>query len=191
MAEPARDEAPAPRRSPLFTYCRRRTRRLAWAAGALALCLAAAGSVLRTPAPLLLWNASASTTPGLYIVVPAAHLRAGDIAVAWPPRHAREVAAARSYLPAAVPLVKPVAAIAGDRVCAAGDRVFVGGRLVALRRARDPSGRPMRWWSGCRVLRPGEIFLLSAGVPLAFDGRYFGVTRAREIVGRARLLWAR
>jgi type IV secretory pathway protease TraF len=27
--------------------------------------------------------------------------------------------------------------------------------------------------------------------PQSFDGRYFGVTRANEILGRAELLWAR
>jgi type IV secretory pathway protease TraF len=27
--------------------------------------------------------------------------------------------------------------------------------------------------------------------PASFDGRYFGVTEGRDIVGKARLLWAR
>jgi type IV secretory pathway protease TraF len=88
-----------------------------------------------------------------------------------------------------VPLVKRAAAVAGDRVCARQRRIFINGKSVALRRARDPSGRPMPWWSGCARLQDGELFLLSAAGPLAFDGRYFGVTRASEVIGRARLLW--
>jgi type IV secretory pathway protease TraF len=39
------------------------------------------------------------------------------------------------------------------------------------------------------VLRSGELFLLTRGMPNAFDGRYFGVTRRDEFVGKARLLW--
>src|SRR3546814_14513229 len=59
-----------------------------------------------------------------------------------------------------VPLVKRVAAAAGDEVCAAGARVMVNGRIVARRFERDGTGRPMPWWSGCAELRPGEFFLL-------------------------------
>ena len=98
------------------------------------------------------------------------------------------MAARRSYLPFDVPLVKRVAATRGDRVCAKGDRIYVDTRLVANRIRRDPSGRPLSWWSGCVRLEPGELFLLSPGNPEAFDGRYFGVTRPRQIVGKAELL---
>jgi type IV secretory pathway protease TraF len=111
--------------------------------------------------------------------------------VAWAPAPARRLAAARHYLPAAVPLVKRVAAAPGDRVCATRETIFVNGRLAALRRLRDPSGRPMPWWSGCRVLRQGELFLLSPDTPDAFDGRYFGISGSSQIVGKAKLLWAR
>jgi len=110
--------------------------------------------------------------------------------VAWAPGWARRLAAARGYLPATVPLVKPVAAAAGDRVCAKGSRILVNGHVAAVRRLHDMKGRPMPWWHGCRRLPRGELFLLSAGVGGAFDGRYFGVTRAGELIGRARLLWA-
>ena len=191
MAEPgARDAGGAPRRAALLARLRSNARPRVWAAGSAVICMGAAGSLFWTPAPFLLWNASPSTIPGLYLVAAPAHLETGDIVVAWAPRRARDLAAARSYLPLAVPLVKPVAAVAGDRVCAAGRRIFIQGRLAALRQARDPSGRPLPWWSGCRMLRPGELFLLSERVPLAFDGRYFGVTSARALVGKARLLWA-
>jgi type IV secretory pathway protease TraF len=49
----------------------------------------------------------------------------------------------------------------------------------------------MPWWSGCRRLERGELFLLSPAGPLAFDGRYFGVTRPLELIGKAHLLWAK
>jgi conjugative transfer signal peptidase TraF len=139
--------------------------------------------------PLLLWNASASSPPGLYRVGLPGRVGRGDMVVAWAPAPARKLAAERRYLPFEVPLVKPVAAIAGDRVCARGTHLFVNGRSVAARRAADPSGRLLPWWTGCVRLGRGDVLLLSRNVPAAYDGRYFGITRRSEIVGKARLLW--
>jgi conjugative transfer signal peptidase TraF len=174
------------------TAPRHHSRRLTHGGALLALvtCAAVGASALWHPRPVLLWNASPSARTGLYRVSARATQRPGDTVVAWAPRWARKLAAARGYLPATVPLVKPVAAVAGDRVCAAGNRIFVNGRAAAVRRSHDPSGRTMPRWQGCRRLRQRELFLLSPGVAQAFDGRYFGVTRSEEVVGQARLLWA-
>jgi type IV secretory pathway protease TraF len=115
----------------------------------------------------------------------------GEMVVASPPAEARRLGAERHYLPSNVPLVKRVAAVGGDRVCAVGEAVFVNGRLETLRRSKDPSGRAMPWWTGCEELAEGDLFLLTPDVPEAFDGRYFGISRRHQIIGRARLLWAR
>jgi conjugative transfer signal peptidase TraF len=147
-------------------------------------------SLLWPPRPLLVWNASASSPVGLYRVSPAGRLARGDMVVAWAPGPARTLAAERHYLPGNVPLVKRVAAVAGDWVCAEGDAIYVNESLVARRRHRDPSGRELPWWSDCRALEPGEAFLLMPGATSSFDGRYFGITQAHDIVGRASLIWA-
>ena len=94
-------------------------------------------------------------------------------------------------VPADVPLGKRVAATGGARVCAIGNRIIVNGKRIAERRSIDPSGRRLPWWSGCRLLQAGEIFLLSPGSSEAFDGRYFGATRASEVIGSGKLLWRR
>lgn len=146
-------------------------------------------SLLHRPHPLLVWNASPSSTVGLYVLSARAAPRVGDMVVAWPPPAARRLAAARGYLPASVPLVKRVAAVAGDRICARRDRIYINGRGAARRWSRDPSRRPLPHWSGCERLARGELFLLSPGTPDAFDGRYFGKTRGTELIGKARLLW--
>jgi type IV secretory pathway protease TraF len=112
----------------------------------------------------------------------------GEMAIAWPPRSSGRLAAIRNYLPARVPLVKLVAAVSGSRICAVGRAILVNGRRAAFRRARDPSDRPMPWWSGCERLGKGDLLLLSPDAD-AFDGRYFGVTRANDVVGTAKLLW--
>ena len=168
---------------------RRRRRRLGLAAliGCTAVPLAA--SALWKPPTLLVWNASASAPVGLYRLSAEPAVRRGDMVVAWTPAPARELAARRHYLPANVPLVKRVAAVAGDLICAVDSTVSINGRRVATRLRTDAAGRPMLWWSGCHRLRPGEYFLLM-GHPRSFDGRYFGATRDNDLIGRAKLLWA-
>jgi conjugative transfer signal peptidase TraF len=143
------------------------------------------------PAPRLVWNASASAPIGLYAVIPGAPVDAGDMVIARVPDPWRMMAAQRRYIPANVPLVKRVAAAAGDEVCALGQEIFINGAWVVERRVADAKGRPMPWWSGCVRLRGHQLFLLMAGSPASFDGRYFGVTKGGLVVGKARLLWAR
>jgi len=147
-------------------------------------------TVALPPAPRLVWNASASAPIGLYVVSPATAAQPGDTVVARLPEPYRRLAATRRYLPLNVPLVKRVAAVAGDDVCALGHQVFVNGQPVTKRLDVDRAGRPLPHWSGCRRLRGDQRFLLM-DAPASFDGRYFGVTEGVDIVGKARLLWAR
>lgn len=142
------------------------------------------------PAPRLVWNASASAPVGLYAVTPGASAEPGDMVIARVPDRFRLLAAERRYLPMNVPLVKRVAAQAGDEVCALGQEIFVNGGWTAERRLADGQGRPMPTWSGCIRLHGRQLFLLMDN-PASFDGRYFGATEERDIIGKARLLWRR
>lgn len=160
---------------------------------AIAACgVAALGvTIAAPPVPRLVWNVSASAPVGLYNVTPGVSLAPGDMVVAWTPQPWRALAARRHYLPANVPLVKRVVAVGGDRICASGKDVSINGVPAVTRRVRDARGRLLPWWEGCVVIGKGEAFLLMAGADASFDGRYFGVTRRRDIVGKARRLWAR
>lgn len=202
MAERPRPERPGDRPLPLFAWSearraeRRHTvqirgRQLARAV-LVGIGIAALGlTIACPPVPRLIWNASASAPIGLYWVSPGAAPGRGDMVVAWPPAAARRLAARRHYLPAGVPLVKRVAAIAGDRICAVGRVVTVNGRPVAARRAADAAGRPLPAWTGCVRLGPGMVLLLMRATPDSFDGRYFGPSQARDIIGRASPSWLR
>lgn len=150
---------------------------------------AVTGTIVLPLRPFLVWNASASAPMGLYVVLPHARPHVGDMVIAKVPEHARLLAAHRRYLPAGVPLVKRVAAVDRDRVCAHGPEISINGRRIAGRRAVDGAGRPMPWWNGCRTLGDGDVFLLTDD-PVSFDGRYFGPTKVSDVVGRALLLWA-
>lgn len=166
---------------------RRRAARFAFAALGIA---GIAATIIAPPAPRLLWNASASAPVGLYRVAPGAPVARGDMVIAWAPDGPRALAAARHYLPGNVPLVKRVAAVPGDRVCAMAHRILVDGREISTRRTHDAAGRPMPWWRGCTTLRDGAVLLLM-NAPASFDGRYFGPTRPDDVIGKATLLWAR
>jgi len=143
------------------------------------------------PAPRLIWNASASAPIGLYAVTPGAMAETGDMVVAQVPDPWRALAAQRRYIPANVPLVKHVAAAAGDEVCALGREIFINGRRAAERLDSDASKRPMPRWEGCVRLRGRQLFLLMTHSPASLDGRYFGITEGDLVIGKARLLWAR
>ncbi len=157
------------------------------AAGALALGL----TIAFPPAPRLVWNASASAPIGLYWVSPGAPIAQGDMVIARVPERYRRMAAQRRYLPLNVPLVKRVAAGPGEEICALGATIFLHGRPIVRRLEQDGKGRPMPRWQGCIRLRSGQYFLLMADSPASFDGRYFGISRASDVIGQARLIWAR
>jgi conjugative transfer signal peptidase TraF len=136
--------------------------------------------------PLLIWNASASVPTGLYWVERKSP-GAADLAVVRLPAHVAGLAADRRYLAHSAYLLKPVAAISGDRVCRFGGHVFIRGTLTARALSMDNRRRPLPRWQGCRTLRPRESFLLSKE-PGSFDSRYFGPIRAEHVVGRAMLI---
>lgn len=159
----------------------------------LALTAASAGllgaTVVIHPAPLLVWNASASAPIGLYLLRPQATFSRGDMALIDPPPAVARLAVERGYLPPGVPLIKRIAAVSGDTVCAIGSAISVNGKPVAEQLATDALGRPLPAWQGCRTLGDGEVFPLMAAVPDSFDGRYFGPVTASQVLGRLVALW--
>jgi len=160
-------------------------------AAAFALCGYAAATPGSPSQALFVWNATASAPTGLYRVRHDRASTRGDLVLAVPTPKLAAFAARRGYLPARVPLVKRIAAVAGDAVCARGTEIFIDGRLAAARLAADSKGRPLPAWSGCRTLHKGEVFLLMANVRTSFDGRYFGPTNISDIAGRLEPLWTR
>ena len=154
-------------------------------------CACLVATLVAPPLPRLLWNASASAPVGLYRVAPGRAVVRGDMVIARTPLRVRALAARRHYIPANVPLVKRVAGVPGDLVCAVGPEIAVNGRVLGTRRVSDRLGRPLPWWTGCRTLRNGALFLLMSDTPDSFDGRYFGPTDAADVIGKATMLWTK
>ena len=100
------------------------------------------------PAPMLIWNATASTPVGLYAVQPDRHPAVGDLVVVRPPEPLAAFLAEGGYLSCGVPLLKQVAAVAGDTVCRSGATVTIDGIAVATAHQHDHWGHPLPAWSG-------------------------------------------
>ena len=155
---------------------------LVWmAAGVLVLSIPTGGGVHAR----LIYNATASEPRGWYGLVHAVDIRVGDIVLADLPADAVRLASLRGYLPAGVPILKRVGAVAGQHVCAQGRMVSIDGHVAALALGKDAAGRPLTAWPGCRRLRGDEFLLLNPTVPASFDGRYFGPVSNNAVRGRA------
>ncbi|WP_041769502.1 S26 family signal peptidase [Ectopseudomonas mendocina] len=160
-----------------------------WPLALLACSLFALGwAALTTSPPRLIYNASDSVPVGWYRILPANALAPGDLVLVRLQPKAMSLAAQRGYLPANVPLLKTVAAMAPQRVCVQGSQVRIDGVVVARRLRWDRQGRPLPNWQACRHLVGDELFLLSSN-PVSFDSRYFGPVSVDAVIGRAQPLW--
>jgi len=131
-------------------------------------------------APPLVINESASLPPGLYRRVSALPRR-GDIVAVRPP------AAARAYLatlgaPRDQQLLKRVAALPGDRVCAGAEGLRWPGGVLAPVAPTDRRGVALPQWRDCRRLTPDEILVLGDSRS-SFDSRYFGPIPPAAVAG--------
>ena len=171
--------------------------RLVLAGFAAAGLTALAWTVFAQPLPRLIYNPSDSVPVGWYRVDPIQHragslarsLSVGSIVLTRLPAGAAAPAAQRGYLPARVPLLKRVGAVAPQHVCIVDAMVWMDGVPVATALAADRLGRQLPSWPQCRRLRPGELFLLSVTNPASFDSRYFGPVNASAVIGVARPVW--
>jgi conjugative transfer signal peptidase TraF len=157
----------------------------ATAVAAASFALSFAAIAVTHPLPRLVWNASASAPIGLYRIQPDADPPLGTLVAIAPPPHLGRWMAVRGYLGENVPLLKHVAAKAGQRVCRIGSVVNVDGRPAAVALMHDRAGRPLPVWGGCRTLGAGELLLLNPAHPDSLDGRYFGPLPASTVLGRA------
>jgi hypothetical protein len=157
------------------------------AIGAAACALLAVDAAVSLPERLVL-NTTASAPIGFYWLDDH-KLAVGDMALVRPPPRLARWLAGRGYLPANVPLIKHVAAVGGQAVCARDGVVTIDGRIAGAILDRDLVGRRLSAAGICRRLTDDEVFLLNAAAPRSLDGRYFGPLARDSVVGRVRPLW--
>jgi conjugative transfer signal peptidase TraF len=123
-------------------------------------------------------NLSPSLPCGLYLLraVPA-HLDRGMLVVLPVPPSVQHVWSAW------IPLLKPVAGVAGDTVCLE-EEVSVGGVGYGPL-AHTVHGQPLPTIEqGCQVVQDGRIFLASP-MPRSMDSRYFGTVAEAAVTAVA------
>jgi len=138
--------------------------------------------------PRLIWNRTHSVPPGLYLVTERTDVVRGNLVAFQPALSEAAWLEAQGYTGTGWPLLKRIAALEGDEVCRRGDIVLINDAPAARALGSAGAGRGMPRWDGCRVLGPGDVFLL-ADHPRSVDGRYFGVQDRRRILGGATALW--
>ena len=175
-----------------------RLRALLVLAGFAAVGLAAlAWAAFAQPLPRLIYNPSDSVPVGWYRVDLQRHgtdslprpLSVGSLVLTTLPPDVAALAAQRGYLPAHVPLLKRVGAVAPQHVCIVAGQVRIDGVPTAAALPADRLGRPLPSWPHCRPLAEGELFLLSVTNPASFDSRYFGPVSASVLIGVAHPVW--
>lgn len=157
----------------------------ATAIAAASFAISFAAIAVTDPLPRLVWNASASAPIGLYRILPDTDPPLGALVAVAPPQRLGNWMAARKYLGENVPLLKHVAAKAGQRVCRIGGTVTVDGQAVTLAQTHDRLARPLPVWRGCKTLGSDELLLLNPAHPDSLDGRYFGPLPTATVLGRA------
>jgi conjugative transfer signal peptidase TraF len=157
----------------------RRVRALALMAAILVPGSALLGLVNAHRATLLI-NPSPSEPPGVYVRATDAPVRVGELIAFLAPPAAFPYADRRMAYLHRTPILKAVAATAGDEVCTLGGELRINGLRRAPIVLRDRRGDALPRWAGCRRLLLGEVFVFSNRVPNSFDSRYFGPVRAKS-----------
>ena len=138
--------------------------------------------------PKIYLNASPSVPRGVYILSSESRYERGDLVIAALPPGAASLAAWRGYLASGIPVLKRVSGLRGDSVCRDGLLIRVNGLISATAKVADARGRSLPVWNGCLRLEEDDVFLLGDHLD-SFDGRYFGLLKLRQIVGKAARMW--
>ena len=154
----------------------------------MAVVTVAVASNVRSPYRLV-YNPSESAPHGWYGVGLPRDLSIDTFVLVSLPDAFTRLADERRYLPRSVPLLKRVAAVAGQHVCERDGLVEIDGNPVTRARKIDGAGRRLDAWAGCQTLAVGELFLLSATSDSSFDSRYFGPIDHARVIGRAVPVW--
>lgn len=92
----------------------------------------------------------------------------------------------------AAPLMKPIAAVAGDVVNVSADGITVNHRAISntASKQKDSRGRPMYPWpSGEYTVLAGFAWVASSYNEWSFDSRYFGPVPTSAIRAHLKTLW--
>jgi conjugative transfer signal peptidase TraF len=141
-------------------------------------------------------NITSSLPRGFYIV---GQSPTADLVEFCPEGEAATISLGRGYRTpggncpdGGAPLLKPIAAVSGDRVEVTIDGIQVNGTLIPNSAAhfKDHCGRPLKPWpDGQYIVPAGSLWVISRFNPWSFDSRYFGPIPCSLVTHRLRPLW--
>ena len=141
-------------------------------------------------------NTSYSLPLGLYVRTGDPHAQLIEFCPLEPFAHESSVRGYRTRGTAcsdgAVPLLKPVVAVPGDRVALSSDGIAVNGRLLPQTAplARDAKGRLLHAWPfGTYIVNAETVWVASTYNRGSYDSRYMGPININQIRARLRPLW--
>ena len=149
--------------------------------------LSAMGFSMISPLPeRLIWNRTGSVPEGLYWLSDEPFTKGGWVVVSARSAEA-QWAELHGFVGKDWPLLKRVAGVPGDEICRDGVTILINGMPAGAALLETGDGVVLPSWSGCRRVAEYEIFLMNAH-PNSLDGRYFGITSARDVEGSAIVL---
>ena len=141
-------------------------------------------------------NITSSLARGFYIVSESA---AANLVEFCPEGEAARISLERGYRTpggncpdGGSPLLKPIAALYGDRVEVTNNGIQVNGKLIANSAAhfRDHRGRALKPWpNGKYIVSAESLWVVSNFNAWSFDSRYFGPISCSLVRHRLRPLW--
>ena len=146
-------------------------------------------SALGPATPSYIWNASESVPVGLYRLQPVHRLGVTELVAVRPPEPLATFLDLNGYLPVGAPMLKRVLALPGQTVCRKGLTISVDAVDMGDALSRDRRGSPLPSWQGCRVVGPGELFLMNWQSADSLDSRYFGFLPESSVMGKALPVW--
>jgi conjugative transfer signal peptidase TraF len=143
------------------------------------------------------WNPTSSLPPGLYRVVSST--TDTNLVAFCPTGSAQRDSILRGYRPRGMqcadhyaPIMKPIAARAGDTVVVTKKGISVNGKQLPNTQqfTSDSKKRPMNPWpEGTYTVAPGTIWVLSTYSKYSYDSRYYGPIELSQVIAHVKPLW--
>lgn len=156
----------------------------------LSLCPVALVAIIAevSPYPVVLYNDTPSVAEGFWRAS-SASVQRGSVIAFHIPESARTFVKARLPRYLREPILKPVVATSGAKVCGGKEGFYVNGERLGVPIAQDHAGKPVEPWTGCSTLTDGQVAVFSDRIPNSYDSRYYGPIPAGNIIATYRPLW--
>ena len=133
-------------------------------------------------------NYTDSLPEGVYRLYPVTEINLNTLIAIDVPEPYKDMVYGRGWLIRGGILIKPVAAMSGDRIDINDSKLYINGRYFGPVFKQDLQGLPLPGVSGSYELKKDGLFLASP-YARSFDSRYFGPVTKDSILAEAKPVW--